>query len=110
MWGRRSDVVHLVVAWRASGDAVREILAREGVPAMVGPHRDGWTLAWLLSQDDEVVEPRCRRPVDLLDDVARSLNCPGAMCLAGDRGGRRLVVCAGAGLPVLAELPPLRGV
>jgi hypothetical protein len=106
MW-RRQATVDAVVAWRAPRDAVRAVLDREAVPAALGPERDGWTVARVLVNGDQVVEPRERRVRDLVDDLARSLGAPGATCLVGDWGGRLLVVCSGSAAPVEAELPPL---
>ena len=95
------------MAWRAPRNAVREALAREKVPSALGPHREGWTLARVLVDGDAVLEPHGRALVHLLADVARSLAAPGAGCLRTGRGGQRIVVCAGTGRAVQADLPPL---
>src|SRR5688572_2897090 len=97
----------MIVAWRAPRDAVREALARERVPSALGPHHEGWTLARVLVDGDAVLEPHGRALVHLLADVARSLAAPGAACLRTGRGGQRIVVCAGTGRVVQADLPPL---
>jgi hypothetical protein len=107
LWRRGVEVSAPVVAWRAGRDDVREVLLREGVPAVLGPSAGGWTVVRLLVAGDAVVEPREREVVDLVDDVARTLRIPGLACLAGEWGARRLVACSGSGAPVAADLPAL---
>ncbi len=94
------------MAWRAPREAVREALRREKVPSAIGPQDEGWTLARLLVHGDAVLEPHGRALVHLLGDVARSLAAPGAVCRRTGQGGPRIVVCAGTGRVLQADLPP----
>ena len=102
---RRQATEQVVLAWRAERDAVLQALAREDVPAAVGPYEKGWTLARVLVNGTEVVEPREREVVDLLDDLARTLSTAGAACLHGDLGARLLLVVAPGHAPVCAPVP-----
>jgi hypothetical protein len=104
---RRKATETALVAWRAPRDHLRAVLGREGIPAALGPERDGWTVARVLVNDEEVVEPRERRVLDLVDDLARSLGAPGAASKVGEWGARLIVVCSGDAVPVEAVLPPL---
>lgn len=102
---RRRPTGPVVLAWRAEPGAVTQALAHEQVPAAVGPCERGWTLVRVLVNGSEVVEPRGREVVDLLDDLTRTLGAAGASCLHGDLGARVLLVVAPGHAPVCAELP-----
>lgn len=102
---RRSATEHAVLAWRAERSAVLEALAVEGVPVAVGPFERGWTVARVLVNDSEVVEPRERDAVDLLDDLARTLGVPGATSLHRDDGAVLVVVTVPGRPPVSAQVP-----
>jgi hypothetical protein len=106
-WRRGQEVQPAVVAWRAGREQLQEVLVREAVPAALGPHRGDWTAVRLLVHGDEAVEPRHRDVVDLVDDLARTLQVPGAACMVGPEGARLLVVCTGVEAPLTAELPSL---
>lgn len=115
MMRRRMVTADAVVAWRTSPAAVTAALAAEGVPAAVGPAEGGWTRARLLVVGDEVVEPRGRTLVDLLDDLARTLATVGTTVVIGEWGARELLVVApgrpalSAGIPaVTSPEPPSR--
>lgn len=104
---RRATTAQLLVAWRAPQAAVRVALVAEHVPAAVGPCDQGWTHVRLLVDDDEVVEPRGRTVLDLLDDLARTLSAPAVVCLLGDWGERELVVVVPGQPPASARVPGL---
>ena len=106
-WRRAAD--HTLVAWRAPREQVLSALLAEQVPAAVGPEDLGWTLVRLLVNGDEVVEPRCRDLLDLLDDLARTLAAPAALCEGGDWNERTLVVVVPGGPAVSACIPGLAG-
>lgn len=95
-----------VVGWRASRDDVQAVLLQEKAPALLGPHRAGWTVARVLVDDDgRVIEPRERTVADLLDDVARTLREPGVTTMRKESGEFLLVVCSGQQAPLEAEMP-----
>lgn len=105
MRGRREAGGHVVVAWRSGRAQVIAALGPEQVPVAVGPDERGWTLARVVVDRGSVVEPRGRSPVDLVEDVARSLRVPGATCLAHDDGRLELVVVEPGRSPVSAVVP-----
>lgn len=104
---RRPTTDLTVVAWRAAREEVRDALVRDAIPATVGPERDGWTVVRLLATGDDVVEPRGRTVVDLVDDLARTLRAPGLSSVPLDWGGLLLTVCAEGTAPLTAALPAI---
>ena len=105
MRGQREVAGHAVVAWRSGRAQVVDALGPEQVPVAVGPDERGWTLARVVVDRGSVVEPRGRSPVDLVEDVARTLRVPGATCLFHDDGRLELVVVEPGRSPVSAVVP-----